>query len=621
MKRLYFAFTLTVVASLLLTACGGLAALTRSTVQPTPTSLLAYAAQLPAGTAAPIVVQRTPERGEELPLDGTIELVFDRAMDQATVEAAFSISPKVKGSFQWPDERTLRFQPAQALARATRYEVELGTGARDTDGLPLADAYRFHFTTVGYLEVTQVIPAPDSQDVEADSTITVMFNRPVVPLTTLEQQEDLPQPVVFDPPVVGSGEWLNTSIYIFTPDGPLAGGTRYTARVKAGLTDTTGGLLEEDYRWSFSTQPPSVVWTTPDDGATLVAPTTEIRVTFNQPVDCRSAEDAFSLKARGLIGREVKGTFECLTETLLFKPDEMLAFDKTYQGRVARGVKSATGGEGMHQDYRWQFTTVPLPRIVGTDPRDGEKAADPYTAFEITFNAPIDPATVMPNLTMSPPLSPTAVYTRFRTWDNTFVLDFGAQPSTDYEVHIGPDIADPYGNKTGQEMTVRFRTSPLAPMVRLRVPDQVGTYNADDPARLFAEYRNTSRLDFKLYRLELDDFFRVRQDWWDFSPPESGLVRQWSMPVEAPLNETGYVPIELVEGGGRLSPGLYLLDVDSPDIERSRWGYRHLLVVSRINLTLKVASDEMLVWATELATGRPVSGLKLKARDEKGVSF
>jgi uncharacterized protein YfaS (alpha-2-macroglobulin family) len=628
MKRLYFALTLTVIASLLLTACGPTPQArptapptSKPTSQPTPIPLVASAAQVPVGTAAPIVVQRTPERGEELPLDGTIELIFDRAMDQAAMENAFRISPKVNGSFQWPDERTIRFQPTQALDRDTRYDVEIGTGAKDADGLPLADAYRFHFTTVGYLEVTQVIPAPDSQDVEADSTITVMFNRPVVPLTTLEQQEDLPQPLVFEPPVVGSGEWLNTSIYIFTPDEPLAGGTGYTARVQAGLTDTTGGLLEEDYPWSFSTQPPDVVWSLPDDGATLVAPTTRVQITFNQPVDCPSAEDAFSLKAKGLLEGEIRGTFECLTDTLVFKPAEMLAFDKTYQVHIARGVKSASGGEGMRQDYQWQFTTVPLPRIVSTNPRDGEKAAHPYTAFEITFNAPIDPDTVMPNLAVTPPLSSTEVYTHFRTWDNTFVLNFGAQPSTDYEVRIGPDIADPYGNKTGQRMTVRFRTRPLEPMVRLHVPDQVGTYNANDPARLFVEYLNTSRLDLELYRLELDDFFRARRGWWEFSPPASGLVRQWSVPVEAPLNETGYAPIELLEGGGKLSPGFYLLDVDSPDVERDRWRHRHLLVVSQINLTLKVTTDEMLVWATELATGRPVSGLQLKARDEEGTSF
>ncbi|MCK4355717.1 hypothetical protein KAW44_01400, partial [Candidatus Bipolaricaulota bacterium] len=42
---------------------------------------------------APIVVQRSPERGEELAIDGVLKLIFDRPMDRASVEAAFSISP------------------------------------------------------------------------------------------------------------------------------------------------------------------------------------------------------------------------------------------------------------------------------------------------------------------------------------------------------------------------------------------------------------------------------------------------------------------------------------------------------------------------------------------------
>jgi hypothetical protein len=102
MKRLYFALTLTVIASLLLTACGSPAALARPTAPPTPRSLVAFAAQVPAGIAAPIVVQRTPERGEELPLDGTIELVFDRAMDQAAMESAFTIAPRSREASSGP---------------------------------------------------------------------------------------------------------------------------------------------------------------------------------------------------------------------------------------------------------------------------------------------------------------------------------------------------------------------------------------------------------------------------------------------------------------------------------------------------------------------------------------
>jgi uncharacterized protein YfaS (alpha-2-macroglobulin family) len=584
------------------------------TVRPTPP---AYT-PLPPETLSPVVIQRTPERGEELEPGGSVELVFDRPMDKTSVESSFLVGPDVPGSIEWTDERTVRFKPARDLERDTEYYVTLNQDAQAKDGSALDGAYRFRFRTVGYLEASQVVPAPDAEDVEAASTVTIVFNRPVVPLTAVSDPAyaDLPQPVTFDPPVEGDGEWLNTSIYVFTPAEPLAGGTQYTARIAAGLTDTTGGILSQDYVWSFSTQPPQVVWVLPYEEAELVRVDTAVEMAFNMPVDCASAAAAFSLRS-GL--RSIHGSSECEGETLTFTPDERLAFDTTYDAVVDEGVRSAGGGMGMSAAYAWRFTTVPLPRILATRPSDGQQDAWPYTDFEIVFNAPINPTTVMPNLEMTPPLSPTQVYTAFREWDNTFVLGFGASPSTDYEVRISPDIADPYGNTTGQSMTVRFRTAPLEPRVWLPIPGQIGTLDAHLPARFVVGHLNVNRIDFNLYRLEVPEFFRVQQEWWEYEPLGSP-VRQWSVPVAAALNEVGYAPVDLVDGGGRLSPGVYLLDMDAPDTSYDRWSHRKLLVVSNYNVTLKKGRDELWAWVTDLATGQPVGGLELAATSLEGDS-
>jgi len=606
---LYKTVALTTLLSLLLGACCS------QSVPPTPPPYTPP----PPGTVSPVVVQRAPERGEELPPDGNIVLIFDRAMDKDSVTGAFQISPEVAGDLEWSDERTAHFKPARDLKRDAEYYITLGTEAKAKDGNPLDGAYRFRFRTVGYLEVTQVVPAPDTEDVEAASTITVIFNRPVVPLMAISDPgyADLPQPVTFDPAIEGSGEWLNTSIYVFTPAEPLAGGTEYTARVAAGLTDTTGGVLAEEYEWSFSTQPPQVVWVSPHEDAELVGVDTAVQVTFNMPVDCASAGDAFSLHA-GLWS--VPGVLECQGDTFTFTPKERLAFDTTYTAQMSAGVRSAGGGRGMREDYKWRFTTVPLPRILSTNPHDGQQDAWPYTSFEIVFNAPIDASTVMDNLEMTPPLSPTLVYTYFRVWDNTFVLSFGARPSTDYEVRIKPDIADPYGNTTGQAMTVRFRTAALDPAAQIHVPGLLGTYDAHKKARVVARHLNTTRLDLSLYRLDTADFFRAQRNWWDYNPSGSP-IRQWTVPVEAPLNETGYALVELVEGGGTLAPGFYLLDLKATGVEHDRWSHRKLLAVSEYNLTLKASADELWVWATDLATGRPVDGLALMARDYENQSL
>src|SRR5436309_3284856 len=82
---------------------------------------------------------------------------------------------------------------------------------------PIIGAFQFRFATAGFLEVGQVIPANGAQDVQAGAAITVLFNRPVVPLTVVEQQNNAPQPLSFTPAIQGKGEWLNTAIYVFHP--------------------------------------------------------------------------------------------------------------------------------------------------------------------------------------------------------------------------------------------------------------------------------------------------------------------------------------------------------------------------------------------------------------------
>ncbi|RLC92976.1 MAG: alpha-2-macroglobulin, partial [Chloroflexi bacterium] len=223
---------------------------------PTPTP--------PPEPLPPQVIQVMPERGEEQQLAAPVQLIFDQPMDAQTVEAAFTIEPAVSGTFEWPSERVMLFRPSgKGFERATRYTLTIKESALSAEKLPLAEPVKLHFTTVGFLEVTTVQPAEDTTEVATDGAITVLFNRPVVPLTAIENLDDLPQPLTFDPPLSGAGEWLNTSIYLFTPDEGFAPATTYTARVTAGLEDTTGGVLAEDFTWEFTTVMPAVVGSYP----------------------------------------------------------------------------------------------------------------------------------------------------------------------------------------------------------------------------------------------------------------------------------------------------------------------------------------------------------------------
>ena len=68
--------------------------------------------------------------------DGAIELVFDRAMDHASVEESLE---GVTGSFQWVDDSTLTFIPDGPFAPQSQVRLTIDEGARAANGLPLAE--------------------------------------------------------------------------------------------------------------------------------------------------------------------------------------------------------------------------------------------------------------------------------------------------------------------------------------------------------------------------------------------------------------------------------------------------------------------------------------------------
>ena len=169
-------------------------------------------------------------------------------------------------------------------------------------------------------------------------------------------------------------------------------------------------------------------------------------------------------------------------------------------------------------------------------------------------------------------------------------------------------------------MAVRFSTGPLNPATWLHVPGWVGTFSTYEPARLFVAHRNLDTVTLILTKVSIDEYFEALDDWYDYSPPEEGRIRRWSVDVSSPLNEVGYTPVDLLPDGGPIEPGIYVVELSARDIEWNRWQHRHILVASPVNLTLKTAEDETLVWATDLSRGSPIPGLILRAYNADGES-
>lgn len=199
-----------------------------------------------SGNIAPKIIETSPENGEELGLQRSVEFTFDRPMN---VESGglFSVDPAVEGGvWEWVDGgRILRFSPPLE-GYPTDSDLIFSVFAEDTQHIPMESAYRLHLFTTNSLQISEVLPGNGATNVSTDTVVTVIFNRPVVPLSSIGYQADLVNPIHIEPETTGTGEWLNTSIYTFKPEQGFIGGTTYTVTIDAGLKTPTDAVLEEE---------------------------------------------------------------------------------------------------------------------------------------------------------------------------------------------------------------------------------------------------------------------------------------------------------------------------------------------------------------------------------------
>jgi hypothetical protein len=595
---------------------------------PTPTPLVGLAEVVDDGSPlAPQVIAQSPGLGQEAALDAAIEVTFDQPMDTDATASALSVTDlqgkAVPGEVTWVDETTLRFAPAQPLDSGATYLTTLSTGAASKKGVALREPVSFDFTTVGELRVSQVFPADQAEEIEGGAVITVIFNRPVAPLVTSVDQGSLPQPLTIEPPVAGQGEWVNTSVYAFTPDEPLAGGVEYTVLIPSGLADATGdSMLAEEYRWSFTTHAPAIGylelsngWINPDTDYADFLLDDYFKISFLQSMDRGSTEAALSLVSDNGEKVPLRTEWNDPSGFVIITPTQRLALGTTYTLILSAEAQAATGG-GLDEGLVWRFTTVPYPAIRSTYPADGATQPNFDNTFWIYFTSPMDMDSLEGKVIFTPELEKSDWW--YNDWGWSMYIN-GLKPSTSYEVQILPGMTDIYGNPVTEGRTIRFKTAGMHPMARLQMPYNRSLFRADGPQEFFAAYRNVNRVDLKLYHLPLQTQFDMLTGSvsWPYRPPEENLVWQSSQRGSTVSNQTNIKAFYPTQGNGDpLAPGFYFLTLNSPNLKTDNpyWDDR-TFVVATANLTFKTTATQALVWLTDLTTGQPIAGVPVTIYD------
>ncbi|WP_129630087.1 Ig-like domain-containing protein [Candidatus Oscillochloris fontis] len=579
--------------------------------------------------ASLLATTRPFDQEQEVVPNRPVEVQMARGVDVASAAANFSLidvatNQPVAGTVETQDDRFI-FQPTQALNRGGRYQAVLASGVQAASGKPInAEPLSWEFQVIGDLAIAQVIPAADTTEVvTATQQIAVHFNHPVVPVVTPSEQDSLPQPLTISPPVAGVGRWIDTSTYIISPTTSLDPATRYTVSIAAGLNDQTGGTLRDGFSWSFTTIAPLVYGSLPPSGARFADPNATFSLVFNQPMDMASLNGAVRLLDPN--GVSVPGSIAVASKpasvfyqagqdsnnpmrsgfTVTFTPAAPLTRGQSYTLVVGTEARAVNGGAALGQAYSASLIVAPLPALLESYPPQGNQQVNPNDSLSLTFTTPMDWASVEQNLSIIP--APTSVYTG--TYDNQLYLYFPLQAESDYTVRVGAAAKDTYGVALGQDVVLSFRTMAMLPSLTIAASNSLMTYSSYAPVRVPIQTVNTEQVEYALYRVsrgELAQLIPATQNfeqWNQFSPDPAAQILSNTLAPQGPRNR---VNLSLVEVG-TLDPGPYLLEVRGANrVERQ------LMLVSPTTLTIKRSADRLFVWAVDLATGKPTSGLPLE---------
>jgi hypothetical protein len=332
-------------------------------------------------------------------------------------------------------------------------------------------------------------------------------------------------------------------------------------------------------------------------------------------VDHTSAEASFSLAPSG-DPNPVAGSFQWPDDhTFVFRPVQVLPLGTVFEAAVKPGTIALGASATMTQEKRWSFTTVGVPRVVSTEPADGNQNAG-GGFVSITFSNPMDQESVETNLTVIP----SADDVPFFSWNPdglTLFMSISSTPSTAYRVLLSTDAMDRYGQHLAEALDLNFVTDRIQPSYNIFRSYHAGTFNAYLDPKLMVSSTNLDRLDFQLYSVDAQSLIVYEAKGNGYSPPSSGLLRTWTETIQdPPLNKAVVTTTRLAAAGSALAEGVYFLRLTSP--ASTRTADDMFFIVSSVNVVTKWTQHDVLVWLVDMNSGAPLANQTLQLLDRGG---
>jgi len=474
---------------------------------------------------------------------------------------------------------------------------------------------------------------PDG-DVPIAPYLSITFDQPMVPVTTVGQLDSLDVPATLTPAVDGHWQWIGTRTLRFDADSdavdrlPMA--TTFTVEVPKGTKSATGGTLAEAVTFTFTT-PPATVQSFSPQGDSLSL-TQVFVVAFDQRIDADAVLKTVHLKADG---KEVAVRLATAEEVdaddnarmtsegaedgrwLAFRPVDPLPADAALSIAIGPDTPSAEGPATTTDAQTFSGRTYAPLRIQSSSCAYGDECP-PGTQLYVQFNNALDLAkSDASKVTISPALAGMQVSLQY----NTLVISGNTLARTTYEITVPQSFTDTYGQTLSGDRTVKVKIGSAQPSIR-----QFDPITTLDPfatqQQLSVLTVNHDKLRVRVFAADPTKFaeyyrYSYDRDMVETKLPDWEVLADDTLAIEGAKDTPILTTVDLA-GVLKGKPGQVIVLVEtvpavSPN-SNDYWQNRPALTwVQSTTLGIDAVTDatDMYVWATDLKTGKPREGVAL----------
>lgn len=478
--------------------------------------------------------------------------------------------------------------------------------------------------------------------------IVVMFNQPMIALSSLKVIRRAALPIRISPKTPGTFRWLGTSTISFEPKLRLRYATRYTVTIPKGVRSASGMPFPRTRTYTFETPRLKVTRIYPS-AYRPERPDTWIALQFNQVPSKKVLRKMLRFTSRGQVisytfvptkrwntHKRLRHVFKSFTAkyTLVLRPKKRLTKNTRYHIYVPRGTR----GEGALKTKKgkgFNFRTYPpmrLERVYCSYTRKFFfgliQRCRPTSQIILKFSNPLRGHDWKKWITFKgkgvsgfkikegsskkysyPHVSASGRYMYLRAKQSW-------RAGQKMSIRIRGGIQDVYGQRTRRSRSSTFTFTDFRPIFRFPHGKHI-TLEQKGERKLYINMRNIRSFRKRVVRIKLSQLYtlshRLRRIYarkYRNTDPLWGLQldEDRTLYPKHPKNVQKSYSIDLAKHLGPQS-GLVLVVLSSPDLlSLNRWQSHHRLAFVQstdIGITMRYAHNKMALLANYLSKNQP----------------